>query len=745
MGPRKTRGIKKKYTQDALSLDSDDDEPITVEDDQSEDADFDAQAESREEVEEDNDDVEDAEPSSDDDDDDDNDGDDADQGDNDGEAQEPTAQPKRVRNLRVSMIQSRKGFHDLPNYPLETRIVTRVYAGPLKRYARYSALREVMYGPEYNRIKIIWDLDNRWKDYPLLPPMYPPEDPRGITPSPWLPTGFEAKQQERAHKWYDEFREKCLEPQIADAVHPDHVTDNLPRAKHGLVTLVGPWDEQEEYKLNPGSGIALSPTGVPLSEPAGDGDGDDDQESNGWMVDVGGIPLAIAWAPLSNSDAQLLAVASIPFSDQEPIPPDAPDESEETRDFMGCIQLWEFVGRKPPHSLAVPTTAPPRLLTAKLFNWGRPKRIQWCPVPIETTDICGILAILCGDGKARVIEVKNSVSQEYLSSSEWITTPIATLGLSRDYNVSVTCLTWLNTNRIVLGHSDGTLTLWSIYPRQMLQRVGAHCNYIIDVCSGYPSNPSLIASIPVGGCTTLTDLSQPSSELTYFPVPAISFQPNLLCWNEIMQGFMALYPSSTPTTSVAFLHHRFFCQARSTITTSNAVTCVAAGASHPFVLVGSADGSVYACNALQKLFRQKGESLQKLKVFEHEYRPIEKPVSEEDAELPEFRGASRVLQGFLPEVNDDPRAEKRKEIDRKKKLARKEANKNKGRPRKKENAVDPDDREAEIDSKLASRAVTHEPLTRVTTISWNPNLYFTCWAACAMASGLIKVIDLGVE
>lgn len=54
-------------------------------------------------------------------------------------------------------------------------------------------------------------------------------------------------------------------------------------------------------------------------------------------------------------------------------------------------------------------------------------------------------------------------------------------------------------------------------------------------------------------------------------------------------------------------------------------------------------------------------------------------------------------------------------------------------------------REAELDDKLASRVVTHEPLTRLTTIVWNPNLKFSCWAACAMASGIIKVMDLGVQ
>lgn len=324
--------------------------------------------------------------------------------------------------------------------------------------------------------------------------------------------------------------------------------------------------------------------------------------------------------------------------------------------------------------------------------------------------------------------------------------PIVTLGVSNDYNVNVTCLTWVNTNRIALGHSDGTMTLWSIYPQRMLQRISVHSNYVIDICSGYPSNPYLVASIPVGGCATLTDLSQPSSELTYFPVPAISFQPNMLCWNELMQGFMALYPSSTPTTTVAFLHHRYFCQARSTITGPNSVTCVSAGASHPFILVGSADGSVYACNALQKLFRQKGEPLQKLKIFEHEYRPLEsQPSDETNAFRP--RGAARILQGFLSEVNDDPRTEKRKEIDRKKRLAKKkDASKKKGRAKKGADAEDEvEDREAEIDDRLASRAITHEPLTRITTIAWNPNLRFSCWAACAMGSGLIKVMDLGVE
>ena len=78
-------------------------------------------------------------------------------------------------------------------------------------------------------------------------------------------------------------------------------------------------------------------------------------------------------------------------------------------------------------------------------------------------------------------------------------------------------------------------------------------------------------------------------------------------------------------------------------------------------------------------------------------------------------------------------------MDRKKRAAKKK------KAGKKKADDEAEDREAELDEKLASRVIIHEPLTRVTTILWNPNVQFSCWAACAMASGLIKVMDLGVE
>ncbi|KAK1831897.1 hypothetical protein QBC39DRAFT_382064 [Podospora conica] len=617
--------------------------------------------------------------------------------------------PRRLRNAGAGMVQSRKSSHHIPTYPHETRVVTRVYAGPLRRYARYTALRDIMYGPEYHRIRIVWDLDNRFRDWALLPP----RRRGGVTRTPWVPRGFERGEEGRGVAVWKGRR-----------TEGGKAEEGMP-AVEGLVALVGPWDAQEEVRFEMGQGRALADrTGGTVVE-----EGD---KVGGWMFDVGGIPLAMAWAPSRGKETQVLVVAAVPFSDQEPVRNQSVPVPEKPDTEAGWLQFWRFKRRKVEgeNGLAFPDNSPPQLAMVKLFAWGRPKRLEWCPVPLDAAGLCGVLAVLFGDGRARVLDV-GSMDDVAETQYEQVHTPIVTLGNLNAYNVSVTCLTWVNVNRLALGHSDGSITLWSLRPPKLLKRFGTHNNYLIDICSGYPSNPFLLASVPVGGCATVTDLTLPSAESTYFPVPAINFQPHALCWSEQMQGFMALYPSSTPTTTVAFLHHRFPCQARSIITGPNAATCVSAGAAHPYVLVGSADGSVYACNALHKLFKQKGEVLKKIRVLEHEYRPAEEGSVDQDGRP--VRGFVRILQGFLPEANDDPRTEKRKEVDRKKKLARKKKRGGKG-------AEEPVEEE-----EIGSRAVTHEPLTRVTNVAWNPNLEFSCWAAFSMASGLVRVMDLGID
>jgi transcription factor C subunit 6 len=386
--------VRKRYVEEPAVFD-DDDEPIVVPEDHSKDDDFEAQSDGPqvEDEEDDDDDKEDeGEPTS----------EEEEEGvPDDAVAAEPKddpSQPKRHRNTGAGMIQSRKNFHDIPHYPLETRIVTRVYAGPLRRYARYSALRDAMYGPEYDRIKVIWDLEIRWADFPVLPPRLPPEDEQGVIPSPWLPAGFERGEEKRAYLWYDDFQLNAPEVQRSRALSPDDGQRLLPGGEGDIVTLMGPWDKQKEFRLSQGESLSVSPSGLPVDDPDAS-----DKTPSGWTLDVGGIPLAISWAPLSRQDIQVLAVATIPFADQKPVPRDD-SNADAAPKTTGCIQLWEFVPERRPGQLASPSNRPPRLLDAKCFDWGRPKRLEFCPVPLEPAGMYGLLAILTGDGRARVID-----------------------------------------------------------------------------------------------------------------------------------------------------------------------------------------------------------------------------------------------------------------------------------------------------------------------------------------------------
>jgi transcription factor C subunit 6 len=395
---RTTRGVRKRYTEEHVVFD-DDDEPVAVPEDRAKDDDFEALSDGPE-VHDEDDHEEEADPTSD---------EDAGPDDEEGadESKDQPVQPKRQRNAGAGRIQSRKSFHDIPHYPLETRIVTRVYAGPLRRYARYSALRDAMYGPEYQRIKIIWDLEIRWANFPVLPPKLPPEDPQGVMPSPWLPRGFERDQRKRAALWYDAYQLHAPEVQRSHALPPEDTNRFLPKDPGDLVTITGPWDKQQEFVLGQGGCLAVGPRGIPVDAP-----NEEHQVSSGWMFNVGSIPLAIAWAPFSRQDIQILAVASIPFSDQELAKPGDPSTAA-AADTTGCIQFWDFVPVKQDAGrLASPSMVPPRLAGAICFNWGRPKRLQFCPVPLDSSSTIGMLAVLCGDGRARVIDAKNADDAE---------------------------------------------------------------------------------------------------------------------------------------------------------------------------------------------------------------------------------------------------------------------------------------------------------------------------------------------
>lgn len=295
----------------------------------------------------------------------------------------------------------RRDYHELPVYPLESRILTRVYTGELKRQARNTALRDVMYGPQYECAKLIWDLRDRWLDHPVLPAAVPRKDPMGVLPSPWVPPHFETSQEAAACEWYRNYRADASAVQRSHAMVSKTGQKLIPEAEGDVITLLGPLDGLEEYRLKQGDSIALSSFNLPVDAPGSLG-----EPPTGWIFDAGGLVLAMDWAPIARGGEQVLALAVIPHSDQAARREGDGDPPRE-ESSAGSIQFWGFSGEEgTKERLPRPSRRLPKFLAAKCFDWGRPKRLQFCPVPLDGAGICAMLAVLCGDGRARVIEVE---------------------------------------------------------------------------------------------------------------------------------------------------------------------------------------------------------------------------------------------------------------------------------------------------------------------------------------------------
>lgn len=322
--------------------------------------------------------------------------------------------PRRRKNPRKSQLTARPStttkqgvdYHELPVYPLDPRISTRAYTGPLKRGVRSGILRDIMYGPEYNKAKLIWDLYERWARYAVLPPRHPPQHPEGVLPSPWVPLGFEPDQEKLATNWYNGYTVQSTEKARSHPVLQKHGERLIPQGQGDLTVLLGPAKSQKEVKFTTSAGIALSAAGLPFDEPD-----TPSNAPNGWMFDVGGIVVALGWAPLLTGDKQILALAVIPHSDQARPTGDS-DVAVEDEKRHGSIQFWEFGWDRDQNQRPRVSTRPPKFILAECFDWGRPKRMQWCPVSFGMAGLYGMLAVLCGDGRVRVLDVKTVEDSE---------------------------------------------------------------------------------------------------------------------------------------------------------------------------------------------------------------------------------------------------------------------------------------------------------------------------------------------
>ncbi|KAF4979601.1 hypothetical protein FZEAL_4230 [Fusarium zealandicum] len=617
-----------------------------------------------------------------------------------------TIKPIRPFNVRAAGL---TGYLDVE--PVADGRIVRSYWGPYDRGVKGRQLAEAWYGRHEDGIKMVQEMLDRWMDWTVLPPKAKGDEgqkERGV----WSPNFFEREAYNAEH-WYERVRDGLPG---ADARIRLSDEESQPYRFHrgAMPVLMGPSTSQQEIKFELGDAYPLSQAGLPVNQ-----EESDSGVATGWIFDTGGIVTGMDWAPLHSVNApQLLAVCVIPHSDQEHYD----YEQESLRpDFQkhGVVQLWEFVGERQEDGFARPSPRRPTLQKTICLEHGRVRRVRWSPA-------CGFLAVLCDNGSVYVVEAGDDGEGDY----EKVQEPVAVFGFP-DENVKATALTWVNFNRLVVGYSDGSVAIWSVCPNRLLSRHPVHHNIVVDLVSGYPAMPYLVASTPVGGTVRLLDLRAPSYETTEVQNLTVGTQPNLLGYSDHMLGFYSMYPSAgVLNTHVGFMHHSQFPVARRVFTGESFPSCLAVGRTHPYLLIGSLDGSLWAINPQVELFTTRREPTDRIRVFHHEHRPAKKFPADSPAAV---RGVSRIVQGFILERNLSKQSSYKPPVKKGKKPKKKDSD-----------AVRGDDEDEGGGVTDPSRAIIYEPLTRVTVAEWNPNEEYGCWAAAAMGSGLVRVMDLGL-
>jgi transcription factor C subunit 6 len=299
-------------------------------------------------------------------------------------------------------------FVEVPPYPSDPgQRWTRTYIGPIKRWTRFYELIDWWFGDKPNRRVILDGYIRLWWEHELIPPKLISQPRLMIAQSGWMSNNFVGDQRSKFCQLYSnrlvhQFRQQKSVPIDRSRAFRQF----LPRAQGELTVLLGHVSDQTQYRIRQGESISFSEAGTPI-------DNVDDQETTtgGWLLDVGGIPVAMAWAPAQGQVDQLLAIAVTPFSDQAYYQnlKDAPKESDQKE---GTVQVIRFEAVKDKRGIFRPSRRDPRLAQALCFSWGRVSRIQWCPIPLMAEDTTRLLGVLCVDGKLRIIGVQNASEKD---------------------------------------------------------------------------------------------------------------------------------------------------------------------------------------------------------------------------------------------------------------------------------------------------------------------------------------------
>jgi transcription factor C subunit 6 len=468
----------------------------------------------------------------------------------------------------------------------------------------------------------------------------------------------------------------------------------------------------------------------------------------GWLLNLGSRIQDAQWMTNEYGSTQYLAVA---VEQKDTVRPSAPMEQptapafSATRPFAASIQIWAFESTK---KHAMDTSREPRLALVICTDWGAPKQLRWSPIephdrsaPPDEDDAAnvGLLASIWSDGRARVLNIEIPRSKTESTEPTFVHFSQAAFDISIPQTIP-TCLQWLSGSSLAVGTAAGTLAIWTLTRPGTLSTTSAGGSsprpwfykqigdtYVLTLLSGWPSQPQFISASTADGFARLYDIRSPEADTV------ASVRGRVLvvtqAWHEHTQSFIMpdehYILKHNPIRR--FIHNIYSARAESSIVR------VAASPVHPGVLVGGANGAVFATNPVGRIVNTKIVSWQQ-NWFVHEWRPpldkmVVKPASQDtkmhDAEVQE--GADSNAPQVPPSVLSKPMV----------------------RITEGYRATQPGiafsvTSKKKPENENSTLITIFEEQSAISALAWNPNLKFGTWAVAGMNSGLLRVEDIGV-
>lgn len=498
----------------------------------------------------------------------------------------------------------------------------------------------------------------------------------------------------------------------------------------------------------------------------------------GWLLNLGAKIQCLAWAPNRNgSDTQYLAVStscsaaqrnSVPTSNDRRAPAFRPSPP-----YPSSIQIWAFCCTPSCEGLQKPDMrGEPRLVQVLCTEWGNIRQLQWCPVLREQRKVpdqhmnepsvtnLGLLAVMAGDGHARVLDVSVQMSSDPIP--QYLSVRSAAFDVSSKSSL-YTCLSFVSPTDLLCGTASGFVDLFNIiqinnYPSSTSSPPVPYLTtqqsqtYMLSLTPAYPSPiPDLLASTSMSGTPVLTSLLSPAhskipGKSARLASKHLSYSPHLRC---------LLFTSEGDDVS-AYPLRRFFSGVRvARFWGQGTLTALATSRWHPCVLIGTSGGTVSCTNILRRVLpsvkrsRSSGAWVQKL--CEYIWVPSPKTentgTGEENAnsnpnptpQSPDrdhiFHGSdarpgtSRFHEGFKSEKQDLSSMAKLK--------ARRNNTANPDAP-----AIGTSTNPGRKTQSLGviTETIYHEEQA-VTAAEWNPNIECSGWVALGWGSGILRIED----